>query len=142
MNIGEIQLQQHLKSHRYSLTSARKVVFAALQDAEPQTMAALVKACAELDRATVYRTIELFEQLGIVQKLHIGWKYRIELTDTFMHHHHHMTCTHCGRIIPLPEDDELESRLWELATLRNFEPQDHQIEISGLCQACQKLSTV
>ncbi|MDB5164726.1 MAG: Fur family transcriptional regulator [Candidatus Saccharibacteria bacterium] len=138
MTVAEIQLQQHLKKAGFSLTNPRKTVFSALQDREPQTMAELVTSCGNnLDRASVYRTIELFEQLGIVQKLHVGWKYRLELTDAFSHHHHHMTCLRCGTITAFSEDAELENRLHKLAEFHNFKPQDHQIEMRGLCHNCQ-----
>jgi Fur family ferric uptake transcriptional regulator len=135
-----LQLKKTLKAHHQSLTAPRLRVFEALQDHEPQTMHDLVTTCqTSADRASVYRTVALFEQLGIVQRLHMGWKYKLELSDAFSHHHHHLTCTNCGRIIPLPEDDQLETRLRELARQLDFQPQDHQIEIHGLCQACTVL---
>ncbi|MCA9327123.1 transcriptional repressor, partial [Candidatus Saccharibacteria bacterium] len=52
-------------------------------------------------------------------------------------HHHHATCTNCGASIALPEDKALEKRLHELAARRNFTLQSHQIELTGLCEACQ-----
>ncbi len=141
MDVTTLQLQQHLKTYRYSLTRSRQLVFGALQDSEPQTMAELVAACGDqLDRATVYRTVDLFEKLGIVQRLSIGWKYKLELTDSFSHHHHHLTCMNCGRVIPLPEDETLENRLNQLAKLLKFVPKNHQIEVRGLCQDCQMTS--
>jgi Fur family ferric uptake transcriptional regulator len=130
-------LQATLKANGFSLTSPRKAVFAALQNQEPQTMNRLVLACQdEIDRASVYRTIALFERLGIVQRLNIGWKYKLELSDTFSHHHHHLTCIKCGKVIPIAEDKVLEQQLNELSALHDFLPQDHQLEIRGLCQAC------
>ena len=141
MDIATLQLQQHLKQHHASLTAARKTVFHALLDREAMSMSELVTACdGQLDRATVYRTIELFEQIGIVQRLPMGWKYKIELTDKFNHHHHHLTCTNCGTVIPLAEDEMLEARLSELAQLHHFAAEGHQIEIRGLCSACQQLT--
>jgi Fur family ferric uptake transcriptional regulator len=138
MDIATLQLQQHLKKHKYSLTDSRKTVFRALENKEAMSMAELVAACGDqLDRATVYRTITLFEELGIVERLNIGWKYKIELTGTFSHHHHHLTCTNCGAITPLSEDSQLEDRLTELARLHHFTPESHQIEIRGLCSACR-----
>lgn len=139
MNIAEIQLQQHLKSHGFSITNARYAVFAALEDKEAVTMAELVTACGQkLDRATVYRTVTLFEELGVVRRVQIGWKHKIELTDAFSNHHHHLTCSACGLVTSLSEDTDLEERLKELAALYKFKALDHQIEIRGLCHACQK----
>jgi Fur family ferric uptake transcriptional regulator len=131
------QLQATLKQHRQSLTQSRQLIFKALQDHEPQTMHDLIVSCQNgVDRASIYRTIALFEKIGIVQRLQIGWKYKLELSDAFSHHHHHLTCSNCGRTTALPEDDELESRLRQLSRGLQFTPQDHQIEIRGLCSNC------
>lgn len=128
-----------LKQQNQSLTKTRQLVFAALQDKEPQTMHEVVNRCqGQVDRASVYRVIALFERIGIVQRLQIGWKYKLELSDAFHHHHHHLTCLNCGRIIPLPEDPQLENRLQQLATTAQFQTQDHQVEIRGWCQNCQE----
>ena len=127
-----------LQTEAYSLTKTRQLVFAALQDKEPQTMREIVQACAgQVDRASVYRTIAMFERIGIVQRLQIGWKYKLELSDAFHHHHHHLTCRRCGKTIPLPEDAELEARLQALANAQSFTMQGHQLEIQGLCEQCR-----
>jgi Fe2+ or Zn2+ uptake regulation protein len=127
-----------LKTWAYSLTKTRQLVFAALQDKEPQTMHEVVAACAgQADRASVYRTVKLFEKLGIVQRLQIGWKYKLELSDRFHRHHHHLTCLKCGRTFALPGDPNLEQRLKLLARGQNFRMAGHQLEIQGVCQSCQ-----
>lgn len=128
-----------LKRAGYSVTATRREVFAALQGKEPQTMRELLIACeGTIDRASVYRTITLFEQLGIVKRLQIGWKYKLELSDAFHHHHHHLTCTKCGRTTPFEESAELEHQLAALAASQQFVMRDHQLEIQGICKACQK----
>ncbi len=130
-------LSEALKAHGYSLTSPRKIVFEALQHQEPQSMRDIVAACKHIDRASVYRTVALFEQLGIVQRLQMGWKYRLELSDDFHEHHHHLHCVSCGQTTALPEDSELEKSLQTMATAHNFQLRSHQLELSGLCQTCQ-----
>ncbi len=100
-------------------------------------MQQLVAACPAIDRASVYRTVALFEKLGIIQRLQIGWKYKLELTDSFSRHHHHMTCQQCGRTIPFDESPELERQLRWLAASNRFKIRGHQLEIQGLCPACQ-----
>jgi Fur family ferric uptake transcriptional regulator len=132
------QLQQALQKHGLSLTKPRKIVFGALQGNEPLTMRELALACSEhIDRASLYRTVALFERLDIVQRLQIGWKYRLELSNTFQEHHHHLTCSICGKMTPLHEDDELEQRLQALALAHDFTAQDHQLEIRGVCADCR-----
>jgi Fur family ferric uptake transcriptional regulator len=70
-----------------------------------------------------------------VQRLNTGWKYKIELTDKFAEHHHHLTCTTCGQTTSLNEA-ELESFIEKIAHDYGFTPSSHQIEIQGLCKTC------
>ncbi len=128
---------QMLKNAHQSVTSARVAVFEALLGQEPLSMHELVKRAGKVDRASVYRAVDLFERLGIAQRLNTGWKYKIELSDRFAEHHHHLTCTHCGKTIDMNES-ELETLLSKLAALYQFAPTAHQIEIQGLCLECQE----
>lgn len=133
------QFRALLKQHGQKATSARLLVFEALQDKEPQTIQEVYSYCAGLaDRSSVYRAISLFERLGIVKRLQIGWKYKLELSDDFQHHHHHLTCLSCGKTIPLPEDTELEKRLRALSDDNDFTITEHQLEIQGYCKNCLK----
>lgn len=133
------QFKTTLKEARLSLTRARLAVFEALQNKEPQTIGEIVRACSgRADRASVYRAIAAFERLGVVQRLQIGWKHKLELGDQFHHHHHHLTCLRCGTTSPLPEDRLLEMRLHALAEIRGFLMQDHQLEIRGICGRCRE----
>jgi Fur family transcriptional regulator, ferric uptake regulator len=130
------QLSETLKSHGQSLTSARQTVFLALQNNEAQTMAQLVNRCEYIDRASVYRAVNLFEKLGIATRLQIGWKYKLELSESFHHHHHHLTCSRCGKVIPFEEASSLVKQLRSIARQNNFKMSDHQLEIQGLCNSC------
>ncbi len=132
-------LKTILKQNGSSLTRTRQLVFDLLRDQEPQSMQVLAsRASPEVDRATVYRTIELFEKLGIVHRLNIGWKYRIELSDLFSAHHHHMHCEKCGKIIDLPANVMLEKMIDTVAQKNNFSPRGHSLEIYGLCPVCSQ----
>src|SRR5688572_29390322 len=130
------RLKYILKSAGFSVTKARLGVFNALLGHEPLSMHDLVERAGNIDRASVYRAVELFEQLGVVQRLNIGWKYKLELTDKFAEHHHHLTCTHCGRTIAMNED-ELEQLIARLASAHDFTPSSHQIEIQVVCADCR-----
>ena len=85
-------LKKTLVDNGYSLTRARLAVFELLNNNEPQTISQiLAKANGLVDRVSVYRNIELFEKLGIVRRIYLGWKYKLELSDKFFAHHHHLT---------------------------------------------------
>jgi Fur family ferric uptake transcriptional regulator len=136
-------LAETLRSNAYSLTKARKVVFLALLDKEPQTMADLANSVStEVDRASVYRIVALFEKLGIVERLQIGWKYKIELSDTFAAHHHHITCVQCGRVQNFEESTILEFELKQLAADAGFIETGHQVELRGICSSCQSKTSL
>jgi Fur family ferric uptake transcriptional regulator len=130
-------VSQILKENGYSLTQPRLIVFDLLLDQEPLSLVELHnRAAGKLDRASLYRIIALFEQIGIVQRVNIGWKYKIELSDKFAEHHHHLTCIKCHKIIPINEQ-ELEEFVSNLAAYNHFKPIEHQVEIQGYCETCQ-----
>lgn len=129
-------LESSLRSHGYSATTSRKTVFVALQKHESLTMHDLVSLCSTIDRASVYRTVELFESLGLAHRIHAGWKYRVELTDLFHNHHHHATCSSCGVSFVLPENLAIERAVETLASNNGFKLQSHQLELRGLCADC------
>jgi Fur family ferric uptake transcriptional regulator len=85
--------------------------------------------------ATVYRTLSLLQQQGVV--------------DTFTHHagelcyrlcggvhHHHLVCTSCHRVVELRGCD-LEPWVARSAKKHGFTATGHQVEIEGLCARCR-----
>ena len=132
------QLHDRLRQHNHSLTKTRDKVFLYLQKSGPLSVNQLIKLCSpDINRASVYRTISLFEQLDIVHRIQIGWKYKLELSGDFSYHHHHIICTSCGRIINIDEDSFIEDRLQQIAKNHDVIIQDHQLEIHGLCASCR-----
>ena len=130
-------LAEQLKAGGYSLTTARKSIFLCLIGTEPQTMSEIAKAVSgSVDRASVYRTVALFEQLGIVQRLQLGWKYKIELSDSFTAHHHHISCVKCGKVQSFEESTVIAFELKQLASEAGFTETGHQLELRGICSSC------
>lgn len=135
MNRESIQFAKILKKHGHSLTDPRKRLFKLLSSGNALSVNEIVSALS-YDRSTIYRTLELFQKLGIVVEVHLGWKHKFELSDMFQHHHHHLTCVNCGKILPLKEDKELEDSIARLSNRSSFKPVDHQLEIRGFCKNC------
>lgn len=125
-----------LKKHGSSVTKPRIAVFEALLGQEPLTMHELVKRVPEIDRASVYRIVSLLETLGIVLRINIGWKYKLELSEAFSAHHHHLSCVECGKTQVLNEE-VLEQAIDRLSKIHGFIASSHQIEIQGTCKNCQ-----
>jgi len=137
MNTVESTLALHLKNAGYSLTTPRRKVFAALQYDAPLSMQELyTRLKSEVNRTTVYRVIELFEELHIAQRVAKGWKYKLELTDDFIPHHHHFTCTNCHKSISFDEPALLDNMLETVAKQNGFGISTHTLEIEGLCSEC------
>jgi len=136
----EAKLQQVLKKQGYSLTAPRISVFASLAGKEsPITMSELISSLSDVvDRATIYRTIDVFEKTGVVSRLQIGWKYKLELSDIFLHHHHHITCIECGNTQSFHETEQLIQELQSIGNNKGFVIKTHTLELSGLCSDCHK----
>ncbi len=127
-----------LKLNKLSNTKSRQAVFNILKSVNnPISMNELIKLCNLIDRVSVYRTIETFENIGIVNKVHIGWKYKIELSDNFKEHHHHMSCMKCGKVIDFEEPHNFDLELTTIALNSKFEIKHHTLELRGFCINCQ-----
>lgn len=87
--------------------------------------------------ATIYRSVNLFYDLGIITKLDLlDGHDRYELVkDT--HHHHHLICSKCFTIIEVQEDflDELEL---QIEKQYGFHVEGHMVKFYGLCSSCLK----
>lgn len=126
-----------LRDHGASNTTVRRAIFEILTAHDLITMRQLTDLAANhADTASVYRTIELFERLGIIHKVYTGWKYRVELSDAFRPHHHHAICRVCGRVIPLDENEELEQLIQKWAAQHSIRHATHSLEITGVCSNC------
>lgn len=96
--------------------------------------------------ATVYRTLELFTNLGMVTKFDTGDdKARYEFADgpAAKGHHHHLVCTSCHRIIDYKDFIKEEMELLRcteegLANKYGFRIKSHVMQFYGLCKDCAK----
>lgn len=131
------RLDKVLHHNGLRLTRPRRVVFEffALADEPiqfPQIITALDRV---IDRASIYRSVALFQQLGVIKEVHRPGKQWLELGENFSEHHHHLTCTGCSRSQTL-NDRGLEASLRSAAATAGFRPVSHHLEISGLCADC------
>ncbi len=131
----EQEIKTLLKEQGFNATKTRLAVFKALLAHQPASMNQLVTAVPSADRATVYRTVQLYVDLGIAKKVHTGFKYRIELGDSFQEHHHHLSCMRCGTVIDI-HTPEIEYAIEQTAKNNGFRPIRHDLEISGYCANC------
>jgi len=87
-------------------------------------------------RASVYRTLKLHCACGLVEKVNKteqGTTYE----HTLGHHHDHMVCIGCGKIIEFYSEN-LEKLQDEICREQDFEGKSHVLEIRGYCGHCQR----
>lgn len=132
-----VKFKKLLKQKGYFATRPRLDLFKLLQKRNAVTIEQLITLLDNQDTATIYRNINVFEKLGIINLLQLGWHSKLELSDAFQHHHHHLSCIKCDRVITLPEDKLIEKQILKLSEDKYFKPVDHQLEIRGLCSTCQ-----
>lgn len=130
-------LKETLSRGGYSMTTVRAKVFLVLLDKEPQTMREIIAQLPDVDRASIYRCTKLFEKLHIINKLQMGWKYKLELTGEFGRHHHHMTCLTCGKTQVLEASRVIEEEIAKLAGESGFRATSHLLEVRGICERCK-----
>jgi Fur family ferric uptake transcriptional regulator len=87
-------------------------------------------------RASVYRALEVLEELRLVQRFEAARGVAgYERVDPSGHHHHHAICRRCGRMEPF-EDPGLERAIGQVAEQVPFEIAEHDVVLRGLCERC------
>ncbi|MGL4741259.1 MAG: Fur family transcriptional regulator [Sarcina sp.] len=138
-------LKEQFKSKGYKLTPQRRAIVDIIIDSEKKHLTAeeiydQVKiSCPEIGLATVYRTILLLEEMGVIYKLDLNdGCSRYELANENEHHrHHHLVCNSCGSVSEV-EDDLLEELEHEVENKYGFKIEDHSVKFFGLCRNCRK----
>lgn len=147
INIDYNVLKDELKCKGYKLTPQRRAIVDAIIDSEGKHLTAeeiydeVKKNCPEIGLATVYRTILLLEDIGIVSRLHLNdGCSRYELVHSNeTHRHHHLVCNECNGVIEV-QDDLLEELEEDIESKYEFKILDHALKFYGICSDCQKKS--
>ena len=117
------------------ITEQRRVIARVLGEAEdhPDVEALHARASAidpGSSSATVYRTVRLFEEAGILERHDFGdGRARYEAADAT--HHDHLIDVETGRVIEF-HDDELERMKRKVAEKLGFRLVDHRMELFGV----------
>jgi Fur family ferric uptake transcriptional regulator len=137
----EERFLQQLRERGFRLTPQREMVLHVLHDAEEhataeELFAAVSALSAAVDISTVYRTLELLEEFGLVASFELGdGERRYELL-TVHEPHYHLHCRACGRLVTV-EAQELRPLLDRLAQAYGFQARVEHWVIPGLCRECQ-----
>ncbi len=123
----------------YRLTEPRRALAALIADqAGHFTAAELVDATRSrglgIGRATVFRTLEVLEELGAVERLDLpnGEHAYVGCEPA---HHHHVVCSRCGRTSEI-RDTDLQRVVRRVARQTGYRIDEHRLELFGVCPAC------
>lgn len=130
------------KDKKLRLSHPRLLIYQELSNAKtplsPQELyQGLLKKKRRIGLTSIYRSLDLFESLGMVFKIMNGSnvKYKLcELED----HHHHIICKGCGNVVELNFCDISD---WSQKVMEStgYQVTDHQLSFYGFCKACNPL---
>ena len=127
------ELAARLRGRGLRLTQQRQEVLAAVRHLGHATPEQIHLTVADADLTTVYRTLELLEEIGFVRHAHLGHgapSYRPSDDD-----HIHVVCHRCGRVLDVDADlvDDLAARLQET---QGFQLDRGHFTVFGKCADC------
>jgi Fur family transcriptional regulator, ferric uptake regulator len=140
-------LMEELSERGVRMTAQRRLLVSIIQDSPKHLDAATLLKIAkqrdsEIDRATVYRTIGLLKNLGLIDELDLmhleGEKHYYEAKTN--RDHCHMACFRCGAIMEYASSS-FERLKQDIAKRSGFQIRVVRLEIGGLCERCRKASS-
>lgn len=137
-------LKEKLKDKGYKLTPQRRAVLNIIVNNQGEHLSTeeiydqVRIGCPEIGLATVYRTLQLLDELSILSKLNLDdgcVRYELNMHED-NHQHHHLICNNCGKVIEVI-GDLLEPLENEIEKNYDFKIQDHKVKFFGLCSECR-----
>jgi Fur family ferric uptake transcriptional regulator len=117
------------------MTGQRRIIARVLQDSDdhPDVEALYTRASAldaGISIATVYRTVKLFEEAGILERLEFG-DGRARYEDAEREHHDHLIDMNSGEVIEFVDPD-IEALQEKIAQKLGYELKGHKLELYGV----------
>ena len=141
MNLDVDALNSQLSRQGYKLTRQRKAVVEVITHTSTHMSAAEIldkaqRVCPDLRLTTVYRTLEILEQMGAIRRVHLDDGCE-GFAPAAAAHGHHLICGACQATIEF-ENCNLNSLLKRVSDQTGFTIEQHWLELVGLCPQCQK----
>jgi Fur family ferric uptake transcriptional regulator len=137
-------LVQELASRKIRVTSQRRILMETMQEADGHLDAATLLTLArerdpQIDRATVYRTLDMLKKLRLVDELDLmhlhGEKHYYEAKGR--KEHVHLACIECGSIEEF-SSASFERLKEEIARKCGFDIRVTRFEVGGRCSKCRR----
>lgn len=136
-------LREQFAQHGFRLTYQRRLILEFLHARQAHVTADEVlenvtRRCPELNKTTVYRTLDWLQEVGLIRKIDRG-KGRLEYEIATIPVHHHLICTACGA------EQEVDNHVMvcfreHVLEHYGFEPDPEHMAIFGTCGACRERS--
>lgn len=135
------EMRKKIDRQGVRLTPQRSVIVDALSGftgvfSVAELQKTLERSNPDLGRATLFRAIDLFVRIGVLEKVH-----RESAEDGYIvgvtGHHHHLICRNCGDVRHIdfcPIQDEIN----EIVSNEGYSDAVHRFEIEGLCASCRE----
>ncbi len=137
-----MNFQETLNQEGMRLTHPRKVVMSILKDSSvplsPQTIyQRCMEARDEIGLVSVYRTLEVLSELGLVRRVH-GYDDCHGYVLASPGHHHHLVCRGCEKAIEFSGAEDLANLLNRIEEETGYQVDGHLLQLYGLCPECQQ----
>jgi len=137
-------IKERLRQQGYKFTPQRRAILDVVAENVGKHLSTeeiydLVKdCCPEIGLATVYRTLLLLSEMGVLSKIDLDdgcVRYELNQHDDD-HQHHHLICTKCGAVLEVVVDllDALEA---EIEQNYEFKITGHKVKFFGECKNCR-----
>ena len=134
-----MDIAQKLRSEGYKVTPQRIAIYNLLYGGKEHPTAEMIyrdlrTAHPTMSLATVYKTMEIFEKMGLVKVLDMGDESSRYDSDT--HNHPHLRCVMWNKVEDL-EGFNMADISAEAETLSEYRITGQQLNFEGICPACQ-----
>lgn len=132
---------RYLRHHGLHVTSARERIASSASAMDGHFTAGdlwaeLRSEDGSIALATVYRTLDLMVEAGVLRRLEFDQEAQYELAMGRARHEH-LVCETCGGVLEFC-DPELDAQLAQAGADLGFQPHRHQLLIWGRCAPCQR----
>lgn len=130
-----------LRERGYRLTPQRQMILSTIHKSDHHISAEEIYAQVRLrypqvNISTVYRTLELLKELGLVTETDLGGG-RFRYHSVEKGHHHHLVCRKCARVFELDES-LLKPIEGKILRQYGFKADLSHLAVFGNCVQCQK----
>lgn len=140
MKSYEEHFRRFLSKRGMNFTRERRTILACVFSTErhieaKKLLQALRRRGEHVSRATVYRTLSLLVESGLLDEVSLGEEHRHYEHLPAHEHHDHLVCTTCGNVIEFTSP-AIERMQEDVCREHHFEAKGHRLRIFGYCERC------